>query len=100
VFVLEHYFTSKSFAAVREAFSNAYPDKEVPNETTIHPLVPTFRDTGSVCCKCSSREKTAISYVSLVVYLPIPISCKPIRMFPLNLNVLYRTINYMKSNEE
>jgi hypothetical protein len=29
VFILEHYFASKSVAAVREAFSNAYPDKEV-----------------------------------------------------------------------
>jgi hypothetical protein len=36
VFILEQYFASKSSAAVREAFSNAYPDKEVPNETTIH----------------------------------------------------------------
>jgi hypothetical protein len=27
VFILEHYFASKSFAAVRKAFSNAYPDK-------------------------------------------------------------------------
>jgi hypothetical protein len=31
VFVLEHHFTSKSFGAVSEAFSNAYPDKAVPN---------------------------------------------------------------------
>jgi hypothetical protein len=29
VFILEHYFTSKLSAAVREEFSNAYPDKEV-----------------------------------------------------------------------
>jgi hypothetical protein len=37
VFILEYHFASKSFAAaVREAFSNAYPDKEVPNKTTIH----------------------------------------------------------------
>jgi hypothetical protein len=28
VFILKHYFTSKSFAAVRETFSNAYPDKQ------------------------------------------------------------------------
>jgi hypothetical protein len=35
VFILEHYFTSQSFAAVYEAFSNAYADKEVPNKTTI-----------------------------------------------------------------
>jgi hypothetical protein len=27
VFILEHYFASKSFAAVHETFSNAYPDK-------------------------------------------------------------------------
>jgi hypothetical protein len=33
VFILEHYFASKSFAAVREAFRNAYSDKEVPNKT-------------------------------------------------------------------
>jgi hypothetical protein len=33
VFILEHYFASKLSAAVREAFSNAYPDKEVPNKT-------------------------------------------------------------------
>jgi hypothetical protein len=33
VFILEHYFASKSFSADREAFSNAYADKEVPNKT-------------------------------------------------------------------
>jgi hypothetical protein len=49
VFILEHYFASKSFAAVREAFSNAYPDTEVPNKTTIHRLVTNFLDTGSYC---------------------------------------------------
>jgi hypothetical protein len=49
VFILEHYFASKSVSVVREAFSNAYPDKEVPNKTTIHRLVTKFRDTGSVC---------------------------------------------------
>jgi hypothetical protein len=46
VFILEHYFTSKSSAAVREKFGNA--DKEVPNKT-IQRLVTTFRGTGSVC---------------------------------------------------
>jgi rRNA maturation protein Rpf1 len=43
VFILEHYFASKSFPAVREAFSSAYPDKDVPNMTTIHRLVTKFR---------------------------------------------------------
>jgi hypothetical protein len=31
----KHYFASKSFAAVRKAISNSYPDEEVPNKTTI-----------------------------------------------------------------
>jgi hypothetical protein len=44
VFILEHYFASKSFAAVREAFSNAYPDKEV-SKTTTKRLVTKFWDT-------------------------------------------------------
>jgi hypothetical protein len=30
-------------AAIREAFISAYPNKEVPNETTTHRLVTTFR---------------------------------------------------------
>jgi hypothetical protein len=28
-YIREHYVASKSLAAVREAFSNAYPDKQV-----------------------------------------------------------------------
>jgi hypothetical protein len=49
VFILEHYFTSKLSAAVAEAFSDAYPDKEVPNEATMHGLVTIFREKGTVC---------------------------------------------------
>jgi hypothetical protein len=45
----EHHLTQKSFDAVSEAFSNVYPDKKVLNKTTIHWLVTTFSDTGSVC---------------------------------------------------
>jgi hypothetical protein len=48
VFILEHYFASKSFAAVREVFSNVYSDKEVPNKT-IHRLVTKFRGAESIC---------------------------------------------------
>jgi hypothetical protein len=58
VFIPEHYFASKSFAAIREAFSNAYPDKEVPNKTTIHRLVTKFRDTKSVCAVISAHPAT------------------------------------------
>jgi hypothetical protein len=38
VFILKHYFTSKSSAAVHEAFGNVHPDEEVLNKT-IHQLV-------------------------------------------------------------
>jgi hypothetical protein len=48
VFILEHCLASKSSAAVREAFRNEYPDKEVPSKTTIHRLVTEFRNKGSV----------------------------------------------------
>jgi hypothetical protein len=41
--VLEHYFASKSFASVREAFSDAYPDKEVPNNTPTGNKIPGHR---------------------------------------------------------
>jgi len=32
MFILEHYFASKSFAAVREAFKKAYPVKKMPSK--------------------------------------------------------------------
>jgi hypothetical protein len=51
LFILEYYFALKSFAAVPVTFSNAYPDKEVPNKTTMHQLVTTF-----LCDKCLSSD--------------------------------------------
>jgi hypothetical protein len=54
VFILEHYFAMKLFAVVREAFSYAYPDKEVLNKTTLCWMVTKFQVTGSVCV--SSRR--------------------------------------------
>jgi hypothetical protein len=35
LYVLEHHVAQKSITAVPEAFSNAYPGKEVTNNTTI-----------------------------------------------------------------
>jgi hypothetical protein len=49
VFILEHYFALKLFAAVHEAFNNVYSDKEVLNKTTVHQPVTAFRDAGSIC---------------------------------------------------
>jgi hypothetical protein len=62
VFILQHYFASKPFSAAREAFSNTYPDKELPNKTTEHRLVNNvsghknlrvyeFLDIFCDCCK-------------------------------------------------
>jgi hypothetical protein len=38
-------FHGSRFTAVREAFSSAYPDKEMPKSTSIHQPVTAFRDT-------------------------------------------------------
>jgi hypothetical protein len=62
VFIHEYYFASKSFAAVREAFNNAYPDKEVPNKTTVHRVVTKFRDTGSVYNRKHVRRRTLLIF--------------------------------------
>jgi hypothetical protein len=35
VFVLEHYFTSKSFTALRDTFSGAYLETEVANKAAV-----------------------------------------------------------------
>jgi hypothetical protein len=57
VFILEHCFVSKWFAVVRE-FINTYPDKEVPNETT---LVTTFLVDKRVREGCGQCRASAIS---------------------------------------
>jgi hypothetical protein len=55
-FILEHFFTSKLFAATREAFSNAYSDKEVRNMAKIKEVViknfgsQEVLATGNVSC--------------------------------------------------
>jgi hypothetical protein len=49
-------FASKSFAAAREAFSNAYPDNEVLTKTAIHRPVTKLLDTASVCDRKHVRQ--------------------------------------------
>lgn len=51
MFIIEHYVTIKSFAAVHRACSNAFPGNEGANKTTMHHKY-TFQDTGNVCDKC------------------------------------------------
>jgi len=73
VFILEHHFASTSFASARVAFSNAYPEKEVPNKTIVHRLITKLWDTRSVCDECLTRDKTAE-----IIALPISNSLSPV----------------------
>jgi hypothetical protein len=57
VFILEHCFISKSFAAVCKAFSSVCSDKEVP---TICQLATKFRETGSVCLSSRRWQTSAV----------------------------------------
>jgi hypothetical protein len=60
VLILEHYFSSKSSAALRAAFSNVYRDKDVQNKTTIHRLIVKCRHTkGFISYKRSSSDTEA-----------------------------------------
>lgn len=59
VFVLEYYFASQPFAAVREALSSAYPDRVKPSEMTIDRLVTKLRDTGRVRVSSGRRRISA-----------------------------------------
>jgi hypothetical protein len=48
-------------AAVREAFSNAYPDRKVPNQTLVIRLVTQFRDKGSIYDRKHVRRRTVLT---------------------------------------
>jgi hypothetical protein len=61
VFILERYFDSKSFIAVREAFHHVYPDKSGPNKTTVQRLGKKCSETGSVCVKKHVRRRTVLT---------------------------------------
>jgi hypothetical protein len=61
LFIFEHQFTPKSFAAVREAFRSAHPDKDIPNKTKLQWLVAEFRGTGSVCGRKHVQCRTVLA---------------------------------------
>jgi transposase len=55
VFILEHYFSTRSYAECQNAFRNSLPDSVVPNTSTIRRFVERFRETGSIGEKRSGR---------------------------------------------
>jgi transposase len=65
VFVLEHYFSTRSYAEYQNAFRNSFPDSVVPNKSTIQCLVGRFRETGSIGEKRRSGRPSVLSNGSL-----------------------------------
>lgn len=59
MFIIEHYFAIKSFAAVLEEFSNTYPENEVQNNSTL----TSNRDSQSrIKHRKESKESECLSY--------------------------------------
>lgn len=54
VFIVERYFTSRSYVRVVNEFRDKYPDAVVPNNSTITRLIARFRECGSV----ADRKRT------------------------------------------
>jgi transposase len=65
VFILEHYFSTRSYAECQNAFINSFPDSVVPNKSTIQRLVERFRQTGSTGEKRCSGRRPVLSNDSL-----------------------------------
>jgi hypothetical protein len=65
VFILEHYFPTRSHAECQNAFRNSFPDSVVQNKSTIQRLVKFFRETGSIGEKRHSGRPSVLSNDSL-----------------------------------
>jgi hypothetical protein len=65
VFILEHYFFTRSYAECRNAFRNSFPDTVVPNKSIIQHLVECFHETGSIGEKRHSGCPSVLSNDSL-----------------------------------
>jgi hypothetical protein len=64
-FILEHYFSTRSYAKYQNAFRNYFPDSVVPNKSTIQRFVKRFRETGSIGEKRRSGRPSVLSNNSL-----------------------------------
>jgi hypothetical protein len=65
VFILEHYFSTRSYAECQNAFRNSFPDSVGPNKSTIQRLVELFLETGSIGEKRRSVRPSVLSNDSL-----------------------------------
>jgi transposase len=64
-FILEHYFSTRSYAECQNAFRNSFPDSVVSNKSTIQRLVERFCETGSAGEKRRSGRPSVLSNDSL-----------------------------------
>jgi hypothetical protein len=65
IFILEHYFSIRSYGECQNAFRNYLPDSVVPNKSTIQRLVQRFRETGIIGEKRRSGRRPVLSNDSL-----------------------------------
>jgi hypothetical protein len=65
VFILEHYFSTRSYGDCQNAFRNSFPDSVVPNKSTIQRLVERSHETGSIGEKRHSGHPSVLSNDSL-----------------------------------
>jgi hypothetical protein len=66
VFILEHYFSTRSRAECQDAFRNSFPDSLVLDKSTVQCLVERFR-AGSIGEKCHSGHPSVLSNDSLEI---------------------------------
>src|SRR5678815_5051195 len=65
VFILEQYLACLSYARVKNALSDRYPDEAVPNNLTITRLIAHFRENGSVADRKSVGRPTILTTAKL-----------------------------------
>jgi hypothetical protein len=97
VFILEHYFSTRSYGECQNAFTNSFPDSVVPNKSTIQRLVERYRETGSIGEKRRSGLPYVLSNDSLED-IRARLLHSPRKSFPTNWNDLWvRTKGYKTS---
>jgi transposase len=65
VFILEHYFSTRSYAECQNEIRNSFPDPVVPSKSTIQRLVERFYETESPGEKRRSGSPSVVSNDSL-----------------------------------
>lgn len=61
IFIVEHYFATKSYKTVLKMFKDEFPGREPPNNSSVSRIVAKFREYGTVRNLPHDREKTALT---------------------------------------